>query len=127
MAAWGAQQSSALTAVVRCRASSAAAAAPQRSMMGTPGQGSQDLCLHVLFVMTKVLRVPPSNPLVWQLSLTGEPRGLWSVLAVAMFCLPCAVSAAPSLTGESHGLWSGLAVAMLCLPWCPFGCAPSRR
>jgi len=26
-------------------------------------------CAHMLFVMTRVLRVPPSNPLVWQLSL----------------------------------------------------------
>lgn len=32
----------------------------------------KELCIHVLFVMVKVLRVPASNPLVWQLCLTGE-------------------------------------------------------
>ncbi len=31
----------------------------------------KELCLHNLFVMVKVLRVPASNPLVWQLSLNG--------------------------------------------------------
>jgi len=36
-----------------------------------PGSGSKELCLHLLFTMLKVLRVPASNPLVWQLSLTG--------------------------------------------------------
>lgn len=37
------------------------------------------LCVHVLFVMVKVLRVPAENPMVWQLSLVdGE---LESVLA----------------------------------------------
>ena len=29
----------------------------------------QDLCWHALFVLLKVLRVPPTNPIVWQLSL----------------------------------------------------------
>lgn len=28
--------------------------------------------MHLLFVLVKILRVPPGNPLVWQLSLTGE-------------------------------------------------------
>lgn len=37
------------------------------------------LCLHVLFVMVKVLRVPPENPLAWQLSLVDAE--LESVLA----------------------------------------------
>ncbi len=32
----------------------------------------RELCLHTLFVMVKVLRVPVSNPLLWQLSLSGE-------------------------------------------------------
>ncbi|KAK9823377.1 hypothetical protein WJX72_002332 [[Myrmecia] bisecta] len=29
----------------------------------------KELCIHVLFVMLRVLRLPPSNPLCWQLSL----------------------------------------------------------
>ncbi|MEW5298888.1 MAG: hypothetical protein WDW36_001962 [Sanguina aurantia] len=36
------------------------------------GQQVRELCLHTLFVLVKVLRVPPSNPLVWQLSLTDR-------------------------------------------------------
>ena len=28
-----------------------------------------ELCVHTLFVLTRVLRVPPSNPIIWQLSL----------------------------------------------------------
>ena len=28
-----------------------------------------EVCVHTLFVLTRVLRVPPSNPIVWQLSL----------------------------------------------------------
>ena len=31
-----------------------------------------ELCVHILFVMVKVLKVQPENPLVWQLSLVGE-------------------------------------------------------
>ncbi|GFH25054.1 predicted protein [Haematococcus lacustris] len=34
------------------------------------GPTPAELCLHLLFVLVKVLRVPASNPLVWQLSLT---------------------------------------------------------
>lgn len=37
--------------------------------------GCKELCVHILFVMTKVLRVPPSNHIVWQLSLTGVLHG----------------------------------------------------
>ncbi len=33
-----------------------------------------ELCIHQLFVLTKVLRVPPSNPLTWQLSFTGQSK-----------------------------------------------------
>lgn len=47
---------------------------PHRRAYSSPapgGKGCQELCSHLLFVMCKVLRVPPSNPLVWQLSLTG--------------------------------------------------------
>lgn len=40
---------------------------------GSSSGGCKELCLHVLFVMMKVLRVPPSNPLVWQLYLNGTP------------------------------------------------------
>ncbi len=36
------------------------------------GAVCKELCLHILFVMVKVMRVPPSNPLVWQLSLTDR-------------------------------------------------------
>lgn len=41
--------------------------------------------MHILFVMIKVLRVPPSNPLVWQLFLNGEP----------VFLIPCPASSSP--------------------------------
>ncbi len=34
----------------------------------------KELCLHTLFVMVKVLRVPVSNPLLWQLSLSGAKQ-----------------------------------------------------
>jgi E3 ubiquitin-protein ligase ZSWIM2 len=30
-----------------------------------------EVCIHIIFVMIKILRVPPSNPIVWQVSLTG--------------------------------------------------------
>ncbi|GLI66528.1 hypothetical protein VaNZ11_010403 [Volvox africanus] len=43
---------------------------------------SKELCLHILFVMVKVLRVPVSNPLLWQLSLSD--RELEEVLRCAM-------------------------------------------
>lgn len=36
----------------------------------------KELCLHSLFVMVKVLRVPVGNPLLWQLSLSGAWRGV---------------------------------------------------
>ena len=39
---------------------------------GGASGGAKELCIHVLFVMVKVLRVPPSNPLVWQLCLTDR-------------------------------------------------------
>lgn len=35
-------------------------------------QASAELCRHIVFVMVKVLKVHPENPLVWQLSLVGE-------------------------------------------------------
>lgn len=35
-------------------------------------QTSAELCRHIVFVMVKVLKVQPENPLVWQLSLIGE-------------------------------------------------------
>lgn len=44
---------------------------PSGASAAVPGAG-KELCLHILFVMVKVLRVPPSNPLMWQLSLTGN-------------------------------------------------------
>ncbi|EEY61543.1 uncharacterized protein PITG_01859 [Phytophthora infestans T30-4] len=31
--------------------------------------GTADICIHILFVMLKVLRVPPTTPIVWQKSL----------------------------------------------------------
>ena len=43
-----------------------------------------ELCVHILFVMLKVLRVPPRNPLVWQLSLTD--RELDEVLRCGAKC-----------------------------------------
>lgn len=33
---------------------------------------SEEVCAHILFVMTKVLRVPRSNPIVWQVSLVDR-------------------------------------------------------
>mmetsp|Transcript_14807 Transcript_14807/g.21172 ORF Transcript_14807/g.21172 Transcript_14807/m.21172 type:complete len:649 (-) Transcript_14807:89-2035(-) len=33
------------------------------------GEGRGSLCVHILFVMLKVFRVPSDNPLAWQLSL----------------------------------------------------------
>jgi E3 ubiquitin-protein ligase ZSWIM2 len=33
------------------------------------GDGRGELCIHILYVMTKVLRVPSDNPVCWQLSL----------------------------------------------------------
>ncbi|GFR42292.1 hypothetical protein Agub_g3190, partial [Astrephomene gubernaculifera] len=47
-----------------------------------PGGTCRELCLHTLFVMLKVLRVPASNPLLWQLSLSD--RELEEVLRCAM-------------------------------------------
>ncbi len=31
--------------------------------------GSSDICIHILFIMLKVLRVPKTNPVIWQHSL----------------------------------------------------------
>ncbi|GLC40238.1 hypothetical protein PLESTB_001310400 [Pleodorina starrii] len=42
----------------------------------------KELCLHILFVMVKVLRVPVGNPLLWQLSLSD--RELEEVLRCSM-------------------------------------------
>ena len=42
---------------------------------GAPSSSSVDapeICAHILFVMTKVLRVPRSNPIVWQVSLVDR-------------------------------------------------------
>mmetsp|Transcript_25009 Transcript_25009/g.28936 ORF Transcript_25009/g.28936 Transcript_25009/m.28936 type:complete len:223 (-) Transcript_25009:48-716(-) len=36
------------------------------------GDGRGKLCLHIVFVMVKVLRVPANNPLSWQLSLVDS-------------------------------------------------------
>jgi E3 ubiquitin-protein ligase ZSWIM2 len=36
------------------------------------GAGGEELCVHLLFVMVKVLRVPDSNPVLWQWSLVGS-------------------------------------------------------
>ena len=36
-------------------------------------QSAQEVCIHHVFVMLKVLRLAPSNPIIWQLSLLGEP------------------------------------------------------
>ena len=36
------------------------------------GDAPEAPCAHLIFVMTKVLRVPSSNPLVWQLSLVDR-------------------------------------------------------
>jgi E3 ubiquitin-protein ligase ZSWIM2 len=33
---------------------------------------SEGLCVHILFVMLKVLRIPRDNPVVWQQSLTDN-------------------------------------------------------
>ncbi|GMI29040.1 hypothetical protein TeGR_g7696 [Tetraparma gracilis] len=37
------------------------------------GEGRGTLCEHIVFVMSKVLRVPTAHPLCWQLGLT-EPE-----------------------------------------------------
>ncbi|KAG2432423.1 hypothetical protein HYH02_012994 [Chlamydomonas schloesseri] len=47
-----------------------------------PNGTCKELCLHTLFVMVKVLRVPVGNPLLWQLSLSD--RELEEVLRCAM-------------------------------------------
>ena len=36
------------------------------------GEGRGKLCLHILYVMIKVLRVPETNPLSWQISLVDS-------------------------------------------------------
>ncbi|KAF5829772.1 hypothetical protein DUNSADRAFT_15536 [Dunaliella salina] len=45
---------------------------PSCTCSSSGANGNKELCLHVLFTMLKILRVPATNPLVWQLSLTGE-------------------------------------------------------
>ncbi|KAL8005544.1 putative E3 ubiquitin-protein ligase Zswim2 [Plasmopara halstedii] len=37
--------------------------------MQTCSCGEPDICIHIMFVMLKVLRVPPTTPIVWQKSL----------------------------------------------------------
>jgi E3 ubiquitin-protein ligase ZSWIM2 len=32
----------------------------------------KELCIHIMFVMLKVLRVPPTNPIAWQVSLVDQ-------------------------------------------------------
>ena len=41
----------------------------QTCSCGSGGDGRMKLCVHIIFVMIKVLRIPSSNPLSWQLSL----------------------------------------------------------
>ena len=36
------------------------------------GEARGKLCLHILFVMIKVLRIPSDNPIAWQLSLVDN-------------------------------------------------------
>ena len=36
------------------------------------GEGRGALCMHLMYVMIKVLRVPDNNPLSWQLSLVDS-------------------------------------------------------
>jgi E3 ubiquitin-protein ligase ZSWIM2 len=43
-----------------------------RQMCNCRQSCSESLCIHILFVMMKVLRVPRDNPVVWQLSLTDN-------------------------------------------------------
>ncbi|EFJ52902.1 hypothetical protein VOLCADRAFT_86362 [Volvox carteri f. nagariensis] len=43
----------------------------QLSPVGANGT-CKELCMHTVFVMVKVLRVPVSNPLLWQLSLSDR-------------------------------------------------------
>ena len=38
----------------------------------TASANDPELCVHILFVMLKALKVPPRNPLVWQLALTDR-------------------------------------------------------
>ena len=38
----------------------------------TSTRDAPEICAHILFVMTKVLRVPRSNPIVWQVSLVDR-------------------------------------------------------
>ena len=33
---------------------------------------SPELCIHILFVMLKIYRIPPTNPVVWQQSLLDD-------------------------------------------------------
>jgi E3 ubiquitin-protein ligase ZSWIM2 len=47
-----------------------AGGAPSSSSASTAD--APEVCAHILFVMTKVLRVPRSNPIVWQVSLVDR-------------------------------------------------------
>lgn len=57
----------------------------QLGVLGTVSE----LCVHILFVVVKVLRVPPSNALVWQLSLLGEGTGGGGRLSACLHACLC--------------------------------------
>ncbi|CAK4249540.1 unnamed protein product [Aphanomyces euteiches] len=38
--------------------------------------GDKEICCHILFVMMKILRVPPTNPVVWQRSLIDSETNM---------------------------------------------------
>lgn len=44
----------------------------QACSCGGGGSVGGELCIHLLYVMIKILRLPENNPLVWQLSLTDS-------------------------------------------------------
>ena len=48
----------------------------QTCSCGSGGDGKKKLCVHIIFVMIKVLRIPSSNPLSWQLSLIDSEINL---------------------------------------------------
>lgn len=64
-------------------------------------QSAQSPCAHILFVMTKVLRVPPSNPIVWQLSLVDREldEALRCELAASRTRLPRVKNPSPGTSG----------------------------
>jgi E3 ubiquitin-protein ligase ZSWIM2 len=65
--------SSRLVAEAR-RLAGAATRGDASDRLRSPNASSHDaeVCAHILFVMTKVLRVPRSNPIVWQVSLVDR-------------------------------------------------------